>query len=63
MKDHHRPRDLYTEKDTVWFLWHACQKNAYLNLIMKKHQKTKIKRCSAKQPQVLQSVNVGKDFF
>ena len=31
MKDHHRPCDLYTEKDTLWFLWHACQKkNAYL---------------------------------
>lgn len=26
MKDHHRPCDLYTEKDTLWFLWHACPK-------------------------------------
>ena len=26
MKDHHGPCDLYTEKDTLWFLWHACQK-------------------------------------
>ena len=38
MKDHHRPCDLYTEKDTLWFLWHACQKkNAYLKLIMNKN--------------------------